>query len=249
MNYKVGLVLACFGLYACEMKPDTEKTMPLPQEIPAKEGTKEDTAFAVGKLEAVLMESGLVNIQTVDSTLLIDLKYSTIDNFVGVDVYGALKNCYLQPEVAQMLAQAHAYLKADHPDYRFLVYDGVRPLRVQQILWDTLDVPLKDKPKYVSDPKVGSIHNYGAAIDLTLADATGIPLDMGTGYDHFGYLAYPVQEDTLLALGQLSATQVQNRRILRGVMEKAGFSPITSEWWHFNAFSRMEADRRYEMIR
>jgi D-alanyl-D-alanine dipeptidase len=176
------------------------------------------------------------------------LKYSTTDNFVGADVYGALKNCYLQPEVTQMLAQAHAYLRADFSEYRFLVYDGVRPLQVQQILWDTLDVPMKDKPKYVSDPKKGSIHNYGAAVDLTLADAAGNPLDMGTAYDHFGYLAYPIHEEALLNSGELSSEQVQNRRILRGVMEKAGFSPITSEWWHFNAFSRKEADKRYEMI-
>ena len=248
MNNQIGVVLLWVCLYACGMKSDNMETSQPVQELPQKDSVAMDTAVAVGELETALIAKGLVNIQDVDSTILVDLKYSTTDNFVGADVYGELDNCYLQPAVAQMLQQAHTYLKADYPDYRFLVYDGVRPLRVQQILWDTLDAPLEEKPKYVADPKEGSIHNYGSAVDLTLADTASNPLDMGTGYDHFGYLAYPIHEDDLLKSGELSEAQVQNRRILRSVMEKAGFSPITSEWWHFNAFSRKEAARRYAIV-
>ena len=119
------------------------------------------------------------------------------------------------------------------------------PAGCKQILWDTLDYPLVDKPKYVANPQEGSIHNYGAAVDLTIADTTGRPIDMGTEFDYFGVLAYPTKEEDMLAQGKLTSKQIANRQLLREVMTQAGFSPITTEWWHFNAFSRREADRRY----
>ncbi|MGB3780613.1 MAG: M15 family metallopeptidase [Tunicatimonas sp.] len=203
---------------------------------------------AVGPLEQSLIDKGLVNVQTVDSTIRVDLRYSTTNNFVGVDVYGELENAYLQAEPARRLAQANAYLKERQPDYTLYVFDAVRPRRVQQILWDTLDYPLADKPKYVANPQEGSIHNYGAAVDLTIAGADGQPIDMGTDFDYFGVLAYPTKEKELLAAQQLTAEQVANRHLLRDVMTRAGFSPITTEWWHFNAFSRQEADRRYGIV-
>lgn len=202
----------------------------------------------VGTLEQSLIDKGLVNVQAVDSTIRVDLRYSTTNNFVGVDVYGDLENAYLQAEPARRLAQANAYLKEREPGYTLYVFDAVRPRRVQQILWDTLDYPVADKPKYVADPQEGSIHNYGAAVDLTIADATGQPIDMGTEFDYFGGLAYPTKEEEMLAQGKLTTGQIANRRLLREMMPKAGFSPITTEWWHFNAFSRREADRRYGIV-
>jgi D-alanyl-D-alanine dipeptidase len=202
----------------------------------------------VGTLEQSLIDKGLVDVQAVDATIRVDLRYSTTNNFVGVDVYGDLENAYLQAEPARRLAQANAYLKEREPGYTLYVFDAVRPRRVQQILWDTLDYPLVDKPKYVANPQEGSIHNYGAAVDLTIADTTGRPIDMGTDFDYFGALAYPTKEDDMLAQGKLTTGQIANRRLLREVMTRAGFSPITTEWWHFNAFSRLEADRRYGIV-
>ena len=199
-------------------------------------------------LEQQMIDQGLTNVQSLDSTIRVDLRYSTTNNFVGVDVYGDLENAYLQPEPARMLAQANAYLKQQHPDYSLYIFDAARPRQVQQILWDTLDYPAAEKPKYVADPQKGSIHNYGAAVDLTIAGPDGEPLDMGTPYDYFGVLAYPTQEATMLAQGKLTQAQVDNRKLLRTVMGQAGFSPIKTEWWHFNAFSRTEADRRYGMV-
>ena len=202
----------------------------------------------VGLLEQSLIDKGLVNVQSVDSAIRVDLRYSTTNNFVGVDVYGDLENAYLQTEPARRLAQANAYLKEREPGYTLYVFDAVRPRRVQQILWDTLDYPLADKPKYVANPQEGSIHNYGAAVDLTIADTTGQPIDMGTEFDYFGVLAYPTKEEDMLAQGKLTSKQIANRQLLREVMTQAGFSPITTEWWHFNAFSRREADRRYGIV-
>ncbi len=246
---KIIMVCCCVLIWRCggapeeqaaaEVETDSNRQTVVP---PARAQPVTDT------LEQSLIDQGLVNIQTIDSTIFVELKYSTTDNFVGVDVYGDLAHCYLQPEVARMLANAHRFLKAAHPAYRFLVYDGVRPLRVQYILWNTLDDPYEQRIKYVADPKEGSIHNYGSAIDLTLADTSGKPVDMGTPYDYFGPLAYPVMEDDMIDREQLTRQQVQNRLVLRAAMQKAGFSTITSEWWHFNAFSRAQAQARYKMV-
>jgi len=190
-----------------------------------------------------------VDIHTIDTTIVVDLKYSTTDNFVGVDVYGDLESCYLQPQVAQMLAEAQRLLLQDHPNLRLLIFDCARPLSVQQILWDTLQKPEDIKHLYVADPKEGSIHNYGSAVDLTIADRYGQPLDMGTNYDHFGPLAYPSQEAELLDSGELTEEQISNRKLLREVMTKAGFTIINTEWWHFNAFSRKHAQELFDIIK
>lgn len=201
-----------------------------------------------GKLEQKLIEAGLVNIQEIDSTIMVDLKYSSIDNFAGIDLYGALEHCYLQQKPAEMIAKAQQFLQERHPDYSLLVYDCARPLYIQKILWDTLDMPINKKKTYVADPAVGSIHNYGSAVDLTIVSKDGSPLDMGTTYDYFGTLAYPSKENEMLDKGLLNEQQIKNRELLREVMIKAGFSPIKYEWWHFNAISRARAKEVYEII-
>jgi len=205
---------------------------------------------SVGTLEQTLIDQGLVNIQDVISGIMVDLKYSTTDNFFGEDVYGDLTNAYLQKEVAQQLLEAQKYLKSINEDLSFMVYDGVRPASVQQILWDNLDKPDSLKPLYVADPKVGSLHNFGVAVDLTIFDMSeDSVLDMGTGYDFFGYAAYPDREEQMLQEGILTQKQINNREILREVMTKAGFTGITSEWWHFNAYSRKVAGEKFEIIK
>ncbi len=149
-----------------------------------------------------------------------------------------------------MLRKAQESLQKENPNLTLLVYDGVRPLSVQQILWDSLDKPDSIKPLYVSDPKVGGLHNFGVAVDLTIFDTeSGKPLDMGTPYDFFGYPAYPDLELEMLAEGKITRAQVANREILRKVMTGAGFTGIGSEWWHFNAFSRKEAGEKFELIK
>ncbi len=198
------------------------------------------------QLEIKLIKQGLVNIQKIDPSIIVELKYSTKDNFLKEDVYGDLNRCYLQKKVASMLAKAHQYLKKMNSKYRFLVYDGVRPRSVQFKMWDI--VKNSDQRNYVANPYKGSIHNYGSAVDLTLIDEDGQPLDMGTPFDHLGKLAQPRYEKKYLKIGKLTWQQVRNRRLLRKVMLKAGFKMIRSEWWHFNAFSRKEVKRRYQVV-
>ena len=194
-------------------------------------------------------ENEVVNIQELDPTILVDLRYSSNDNFLKKDIYGDLDECFLRKEPAEMLCLANKHLKASHPDLRLLVFDGLRTRSVQKKLWDALDtIPVSERAQFVADPKKGSIHNYGAAVDLTLALENGSELDMGTRYDHFGELAFPVLEDSLLALGKLTDKQIENRRILRRVMTKAGFYTIDSEWWHFDAFSYNETKNKYKIV-
>jgi D-alanyl-D-alanine dipeptidase len=113
-------------------------------------------------------------------------------------------------------------------------------------MWDI--VKGTDQQQYVASPKAGSMHNYGASVDLTLATVEGEPLDMGTPFDFFGPLAQPRFEQKYLETGDLTETQVRNRRILRASMMKAGFQGILSEWWHFNAFARDTIKARFKAV-
>lgn len=203
----------------------------------------------VSELEQSLLSAGLVDVLNVIPEALVDLKYSTSDNFMGFDLYGALTRCYLQPDVADKLAVAHNYLQTRDSTLTFLIYDGVRPRSIQQAMWDTLDMPIEEKAKYVSNPKNGSLHNFGAAIDLTLAyKKNGEPLDMGTPYDFFGIEAYPIKEPLMLEKNRITQEAVDNRKLLRRCMMKGGFFNIQTEWWHFNSCNREEAKQLYQIV-
>lgn len=201
-------------------------------------------------LEAQVLSQGLIHVRDVDSTLLVDLKYASSDNFFGRNVYQAFKRAYLQQKVAEDLALAHTYLKEIHPSYRFYIFDAVRPLAIQRILWDALDtIPPAIRSQYVANPAEGSIHNFGCAVDLSIFDLEADTLlDMGTNFDHFGELAYPRKELEMLAQGRLTPKQITNRALLRDVLGKFGFMPITSEWWHFNRYSRASASQKYAIV-
>jgi D-alanyl-D-alanine dipeptidase len=179
-------------------------------------------------------------------TIRVHLAYSTSDNFLHEDVYGDLEACYLRREVAEMLAAAQMLLEEKRMGYQVIVYDCLRPRSVQYTMWRL--VKGTGKEEYVADPEKGSIHNFGAAVDVSIVDQEGNRLDMGTPFDYFGDLAQPRYEDRFLREGALTENQVENRRLLREVMEKAGFQTIPDEWWHFNAFSPEEVKRRYAIV-
>ncbi|MEY3565694.1 MAG: hypothetical protein RJA23_1864 [Bacteroidota bacterium] len=240
----LGLALACSSPKSDQQAFSSAKRDSLFQEDATSKENEKGT-----DLEKSLQEQGLVDIEEEIPGIKVELKYSTEDNFFQQDVYGDLTRCYLQPVAAAMLAKAQKALQEGYPNLSLLVYDGVRPVRVQQILWDGLDKPDSLKPLYVSDPKIGGLHNFGVAVDLTILDLkTGKPLDMGTPFDYFGYPAYPDRELQMLAEKKITKAQVANREILRKVMKGAGFTGIGSEWWHFNAFSRKEAGEKFTLI-
>jgi D-alanyl-D-alanine dipeptidase len=208
----------------------------------------EPVAPRISAIEQELIGLGLVDVNTMDSTIKVDLRYSTTDNFVGVDVYGDFDKCYLQKDVAEKLVHAQKILHEKYPFYSLIVYDAVRPLHIQRMMWDTLVLPPGEKTKYLSNPDNGSLHNYGAAVDLSIIDENGIPLDMGTPFDFFGDKAHPVKEKEMLEQGILSEREVFNREMLREIMRKAGFFGIQTEWWHFNSCRREEAAQRYKIV-
>ena len=203
-------------------------------------------------LEQKMIDQGLVDIQKIAPGILVELKYSTTDNFIKKDVYGDLTRAYMQPEMAKRLAKASAMLSKFYPGFRLLVYDAARPNSAQYALWDALDdlkIPEGKKPMYVADPRKGSNHNFGCAVDLTVVDKNGKPLDMGTKFDYFGPLAYPRSEQQMLEQGKLTAKQIENRKILRNVMNASGFTTNTTEWWHFDGMSKAQAKAAYGMIK
>lgn len=237
------------GVWSCQTKKTEEKKKT------DSVVTKKDSVIIlqqprIPEVEQRMIEQGLVDIQTLDSTIMVELKYSTTDNFVKTDVYGDLTRAYLQPKPAEMLVKASKALQEKYPDYRLLVYDAARPLTVQHILWNLLDsIPPKKREDFVANPAMASIHNFGSAVDLTVYDnVSKKPLDMGTKYDFFGDLAYPRLEYKMLKEGKLTKEQVENRIILREAMKKSGYMRIESEWWHFNAISRAKAKSLYEIV-
>jgi len=207
--------------------------------------------IVIGVFEQNLINQGLVNLQKIDSSILVDLRYSSENNFFGKDVYDDLENAYLPKDVAEKLSEVNKDLKKKYPNFSLLVFDAVRPLSVQQILWDALDsIPVNLRKAYVADPKAGSLHNYGCAVDLSIFDnLKDSLLDMGTNYDYFGYLAYPRKEEEMLKNGLLTSGQIANRLLLRNAMRAVGFVSIRSEWWHFNCNSLDKAKQKYSLIK
>ena len=251
------LVLIC--LTNCKIEePSREKTFSTVNGT-AEESFKIDSipveigtlliADSICALEEYLIREGMTNIQELDPSILVDLKYSTTDNFMKKNMYGCLTNCYLQMDVAERLLLCQAYLKKKDSTLTLLLYDGVRPRSVQQYMWDLLDMPINEKTKFVSNPKKGSLHNFGAAVDITLANSLSEKaLDMGTDFDHFGILAWPIKEKQMLQDSLLTKQQVDNRKLLRRSMRAGRFFNIQTEWWHFNACYRDSAYIKYKII-
>lgn len=200
------------------------------------------------ELEKKFIANGLVDVTSVIPDIKIDLRYSTPLNFMRIDLYGDLTRVYILPGVAQKLKIAQEALKKQDSTLSLLVFDCVRPLSVQKAMWDTVKMPVYKKIKFLSNPAFGSLHNYGAAVDISICTVSGKELDMGTAYDDTASLAYPTMESYYLAKGALTKEQVKNRKLLRSVMNKAGFFGIQTEWWHFNSCNREYAKASYKMI-
>lgn len=199
--------------------------------------------------EEKMRSQGLVDVQMEIKQVLVQLKYATTDNFMHQNVYGCLTKAFLQKQTVAKLSLAQSLLEKEKPGYRLLIYDAARPLSKQWDLWNALpQYPPQIRKNYVASPQEHSIHNYGSAVDLTIADESGQAIDMGTPFDFFGKRAYPKAEKEMEEKGILSKEVIQNRLLLRKVMQKAGFLPIEYEWWHFNAFSRAEAKKRFQVV-
>lgn len=181
--------------------------------------------------------------------VFVELKYASSDNFMGQVLYTKWTDAYLQKDAALKLNEAQRIISKDHPGLHLLVYDAARPVSIQIKMWNALDsIPVNQRVKFVSNPINKSLHNFACAIDLTLADSEKKPLDMGAGFDDIREIAYPSKEKYFLENGMLTQNQIDNRKILRNAMRKAGFTGIPTEWWHFNACTRDFAIKNYFLI-
>lgn len=203
-------------------------------------------AATVGEsIRYVYASPDYVEVGTADG-IAVDLRYATANNFVGRNLYGDFDRVFLHRIAAAKLKAAAEVLRRVEPRYRLLVFDALRPRSVQWVLWQ--QVAGTDQQKYVANPRGGSIHNYGFAVDISILDENGRELDMGTPFDDFTPLSQPRYEERFLKDGRLNEAQIRNRRLLRNVMEEAGFSALRVEWWHFNALPKTEVKANYPIV-
>jgi D-alanyl-D-alanine dipeptidase len=148
----------------------------------------------------------------------IDLAYATPNNLTGKPIYQRAHCLLLAPAEAALRRAIDIAAKSG---LRLRIFDAYRPPQAQQVLWDFLP-----DPTYIADLKRGSNHSRGTAVDLTLVDAEGAALDMGTAFD-------AMTEDSWHFHAGLPAAVQRNRLLLLGIMHGAGFTHIASEWWHY----------------
>jgi zinc D-Ala-D-Ala dipeptidase len=251
-NKKVQVLKKLFGISiivfftSCEPEPfiyTQNPPKPLTADTSQRNSDRDSSEY-----EKQFVRYGLENIRDFDTNIRIILLYNTDKNFLGKSFYRGLDKCYLPCEVAIKLSNAQKYLKAEFPFYNLVVYDATRPAHIQRMMWDSLKMIPKEKYNYVAHPEEFSLHNYGAAVDVTIINENGVLLDMGTPFDHFGELAQPKFELQHLNEGKLSKPAYCNRMLLRRIMMRAGFNPITSEWWHFNACTKAYAAANLKLI-
>ena len=164
----------------------------------------------------------LVELQSLDATIRLDVRYATSDNFLGVPVYDEAR-AFLQRPAAEALARAHRALRAS--GYGLLIHDGYRPWWVTRVFWEATPPSGHD---FVADPAKGSRHNRGCAVDLTLYRlADGKPVEMPSLYDEMSERSAPGYPG-----GTPEARRL--RDLLRAAMQREGFRVSVTEWWHYD---------------
>lgn len=164
----------------------------------------------------------LVELVRLDSTIRLDIRYASSDNFLSTPLYSQAR-AFLQRPAAAAVIRAHRALRAQ--GYGLLIHDAYRPWYITKVFWDATP---PDKHDFVADPTQGSRHNRGCAVDLTLVDLrTGRAVTMPSLYDEMSERAYPDYAGG-------SAEQRRLRGLLRTAMEAEGFTVYRFEWWHFD---------------
>ena len=174
------------------------------------------------------------------------LRYASENNFLKKNVYGEFHQCFLHRIAAEKLRKAASELQEEKPGWKLLVFDCLRPRSIQVKLFGVVKGTAQQP--YVADPKNGSVHNYGFAIDLSLEDEDGRELDMGTGFDDFSLLSQPRHEQEFLLAAKLTKEQFEHRLLLRRIMLQAGFLQLPIEWWHYDALPKEEVKKHYKIV-
>lgn len=162
---------------------------------------------------------GFAEVQFDSLAMINKMAYADTANFMHQKVYPCAR-CFLRPDVATALEVANKAAK--DKGYTIVIYDCYRPISIQYKMYEIVK-----NPEWVAKPAKGSNHNRGAAIDLSLADENGNLLDMGGAFDEFSEVSH-------YSYAGISAEAKKNRKVLRTIMLRAGFSAYESEWWHFD---------------
>jgi zinc D-Ala-D-Ala dipeptidase len=164
----------------------------------------------------------LVELITLDPSIHPDIRYAHDDNFLGTPLYTQARAFLQRPAAEALLRVLH---KLQPLGYGLLIHDGYRPWYITKVFWDATPPEGHD---FVADPKKGSKHNRGCAVDLTLYDlATGKEIEMPGLYDEMSPRSYPTFPGG-------TSLQRWNRELLRRAMESEGFTVNEYEWWHFD---------------
>ena len=169
-------------------------------------------------------DSDLVEVNKVDPTIRLDIRYAGTNNFLGRRVYSQAR-AFLQRPAADALARANQALRKQ--GYGIVVFDGYRPWAVTKLFWDSASAEER-RIEFVANPRKGSRHNRGCAVDLTIFDLkAGQQVTMPSEYDEFTERAFPTYTGG-------SAESRRLRDLLRSAMEAQGFTVYEAEWWHFD---------------
>jgi serine beta-lactamase-like protein LACTB len=186
------------------------------------EKLRKDAQAAKPPKEGKQLPPELVDVTSLDAGIKLDIRYATKNNFLQTPFYSSSR-AYLQKPAAEALVRVHKKLAKQ--GYGLLIHDAYRPWYVTKMFWDATPEQYKN---FVADPKQGSRHNRGCAVDLTLYDLkSGEPVEMVSGYDEFSDRAYADH------LGGTSR-QRWHRDLLRRAMEDEDFTVYSDEWWHFD---------------
>jgi D-alanyl-D-alanine dipeptidase len=193
------------------------------------------------------IKAGLVDISTINNSIQVDLVNSDPKkNFFRESYYKGLNKAYLRKEVAIKLSKAQKILKQEHPKFSLLILDAARPRSVSKMMYEKMKGTKFEK--YVANPKKGSMHNYGIAVDITIVDEKGKELDMGFSPFRKSTLELYWQFAKMKVGFKLNKEQSENRKLLTDTMKKAGFIPLSFEWWHFNGMNKDAARKKYRII-
>ena len=196
-------------------------------------------------VEYASKDSNLVEITNMKG-IRMDLRYGTFNNVTGHDLYCGIQRAFVHRDALPKLKRSLSLIAKELPGFTLVIFDAARPMYAQSALKQAVvGTPYTN---YVSSGKTGGLHNYGLALDLSLADSTGVLLDMGTDFDSFERCAGEVGEADALKSGRLTQQQVDNRKLLRSIMKRAGWVSLSSEWWHFNAYTRAYTKEHYPLF-
>ena len=174
---------------------------------------------------SIINDTTFVNLKDYSQDFVYDMKYATTDNFLKAKVYDC-EACFLRLKTVTALVEVNK--KFMKRGLRIKIFDCYRPLDIQKKMWKIVS-----NPEYVANPAKGSIHNRGGAVDITLVDATGKELNMGTSFDFFGIEASHNYPDVSLEVKK-------NRILIKTLMTSNGFNSFDSEWWHYNLKSGLK---------